>query len=181
MPDFVTLTCPSCGGRLQITNDIERFACAHCGREHIVKRSGGIVSLAPVVDALKKVEAGVDRTASELAIARLEQELQQLLARRNALLASVPGGPSPLGIAFAGLGILVACVALFTIRDNPEMGPICLVGGLAAMGVGSLVTFVQVWDRYSRQKTIGPQIKSVEQEYSDKQRELAQHRNIVAR
>ena len=54
MADFVTLTCPSCGGKLQITQDIERFACAHCGREHIVKRSGGIVSLSPIIDALKK-------------------------------------------------------------------------------------------------------------------------------
>ena len=41
MADFVTLSCPSCGGKLEVTRDIERFACAHCGREHIVKRTGG--------------------------------------------------------------------------------------------------------------------------------------------
>ncbi|MBE3067272.1 MAG: hypothetical protein IMZ73_07575 [Chloroflexi bacterium] len=55
MPDLVTLSCPSCGGKLNITNDIERFACGHSGREHVVKRAGGIVSLSPVVEALKKV------------------------------------------------------------------------------------------------------------------------------
>lgn len=37
MPDFVTLSCPTCGGQLQITKDIERFACGHCGNEHIVR------------------------------------------------------------------------------------------------------------------------------------------------
>jgi uncharacterized protein (DUF983 family) len=181
MSDFVTLTCPSCGGKLQITNDIERFACAHCGREHIVKRSGGVVALTPVVDALKKVEAGVDRTASELAIARLEQELQQLSTHRNALLASIPGGPSPLGIVIAVSGILVASVAFFTIRDNPSMGATCLVTGLVAMVAGSLATLAQVRVKNSRQETIRPQVKSIEQEYSDKKRELARHRNTVAR
>jgi hypothetical protein len=81
MRDFVTLTCPSCGGKLQITNDIDRFACSHCGNEHAVKRSGGIVALAPVVEGLAKVQAGTDKTASELAIVRLQREIADLRER----------------------------------------------------------------------------------------------------
>ena len=90
MADFVTLTCPSCGGRLEITKDVERFACAHCGQEHIVKRSGGMVSLSPVVDALKKVGVGVDKTAAELAIVRLQKEIATLRRTRVGLLQSSP-------------------------------------------------------------------------------------------
>jgi len=41
----------------------------------VVIRRGGIVSLKPVVEALERVEAGTDRTASELAMARLEKEI----------------------------------------------------------------------------------------------------------
>jgi predicted RNA-binding Zn-ribbon protein involved in translation (DUF1610 family) len=78
MAEFITLSCPSCGGRLEITKDIERFACAHCGNEHVVRRAGGIVSLAPVVAGLKQVQAGVDKTASELAIKRLRGEIGEL-------------------------------------------------------------------------------------------------------
>lgn len=78
MPDYVTLTCPSCGGKLQINNDVERFACGYCGSEHVVKRGGGVVSLAPVIDEIKKVKIGVDKTASELAIARLTTEIEKL-------------------------------------------------------------------------------------------------------
>ena len=78
MADYVTLSCPSCGGRLDITADVERFACAHCGNEHVVRRGGGIVSLAPVVAGLNRVQAGVDKTASELAIVRLQQEIAWL-------------------------------------------------------------------------------------------------------
>ncbi len=33
MPDFVTLSCPTCGGKLEITDNIERFACGYCGHE----------------------------------------------------------------------------------------------------------------------------------------------------
>jgi DNA repair exonuclease SbcCD ATPase subunit len=78
MKDFVTLTCPSCGGKLQITSDVERFACANCGNEHLVQRSGGIIALIPLVAGLRKVQDGVDRTASELAIKRLREEISSL-------------------------------------------------------------------------------------------------------
>lgn len=78
MPEWVTLSCPSCGGRLQITHDIERFACAHCGREHLVRRSGGTIALTPVVEELREVRRGVDRTASELAITRIKDEVRAL-------------------------------------------------------------------------------------------------------
>jgi len=115
MPDLVTLSCPSCGGKLNITNDIERFACGHCGREHVVKRAGGIVSLSPVVEALKKVEVVVDKTASELAINRLQREIDELRSQRTALIAS---SPKPhLNVVFPFLivaGILVAVVSLST-------------------------------------------------------------------
>jgi len=85
MSDLVTLSCPSCGGKLQITPDIDRFACTYCGHEHIVKRGGGIVSLAPVVEGLRQVQASVDKTTAELAIARLPQEIAVLEEEMRAL------------------------------------------------------------------------------------------------
>jgi predicted RNA-binding Zn-ribbon protein involved in translation (DUF1610 family) len=78
MPDFISLTCPTCGAKLQITEDIERFTCRSCGNEHIIRRGGGIVSIAPVVEGLKEVKAGVDKTAAELAISRLKSEILTL-------------------------------------------------------------------------------------------------------
>ncbi len=96
MSDFITLTCPNCGGRLQITDDVERFACAFCGVEHIVRRSGGVVTLKPIVEGLAKVQVGVDKTASELAItrlgaeiARIEEQIQNLNASHYRQLAEL--------------------------------------------------------------------------------------------
>ncbi len=78
MPDSITLTCISCGIKLEIPNDIERFACGNCGVEQIVKRTGSIVSLAPVSGGLAPIRVAVDKTASELAIQRLKDEIRNL-------------------------------------------------------------------------------------------------------
>ncbi len=82
MSDVFVLTCASCGGKLQITTEIDRFACAYCGTEQIVKRSGGTVSLVPVIAGIKRVQAGVDKTASELAIVRLIKEIDELTQQK---------------------------------------------------------------------------------------------------
>ncbi len=89
MPDFISLTCPTCGGKLQITNDIERFACGHCGNEHVVRKMGGVISVAPVIEELKGVKTGVDKTASELAIARLEREIINLEKENQETISSI--------------------------------------------------------------------------------------------
>lgn len=145
MPDFVTLTCPSCGSRLQVTSDLERFACSYCGGEMVVRRSGGIVSLAPVVEGLNRVVAGVaqvshgvDQTAAELAIQRLRQNLRDLeqawdrvhgkktrlhawalVAFVVAAMASVNGSNQIVALAFvAGIGTLIAYAAKATSKGN---------------------------------------------------------------
>jgi hypothetical protein len=60
---MIKLTCHSCGGKLEITPDIERFACGHCGNEWIVNRTGGIVSLKAVEEHLSKVQEHTKETA----------------------------------------------------------------------------------------------------------------------
>ncbi|RIK35570.1 MAG: hypothetical protein DCC55_29900 [Chloroflexi bacterium] len=76
--DFVTLACPSCGGTLQITKEIDRFACSYCGNEHLVRREGGLVYLAPIAEDIRHIRGGVDKTAAELAVARLTKEAAAL-------------------------------------------------------------------------------------------------------
>jgi len=78
MADYITMTCKSCGGKLQITPEIEDFACMYCGTEFKVNRGGGIVALSPVVEELQKVSVSTDKTASELAIIRLKEEVSTL-------------------------------------------------------------------------------------------------------
>ena len=44
----------------------------------MVQRQGGTISLRPVTDAIRLVQAGTDKTAAELALKRLSGELQNV-------------------------------------------------------------------------------------------------------
>lgn len=75
---FITLKCPSCAGNLDIAEDMDSFACGFCGTKQVVQRRGGTVSLKPIGEAIARVQVGTDRTAAELAIRRLREDLAAL-------------------------------------------------------------------------------------------------------
>jgi hypothetical protein len=124
VPDFITLSCPSCGGKLEVTKDLERFACAHCGTEHIVRRTSSTISLDPVTKVLEKVQDNTGRTAAELAIPRLKTEVGQLERRRMALVAGYNANEAAGAVASAGsfgakklgavlLGVAAVLISIF--------------------------------------------------------------------
>lgn len=81
MADFLTLTCPTCGSKLKVTDKIHILVCASCGNEHMVHRDGGAIYLAPIAQDVQQIRVGVDKTAAELAMARLTKEIEQINAQ----------------------------------------------------------------------------------------------------
>ena len=81
---IVSLKCPQCGGALQVSPEMQHFACGYCGGSVVVSRSGGTISLG-LEQVLANVQRGADKTAAELAIVRLERELQVARERLAAL------------------------------------------------------------------------------------------------
>jgi len=45
MPDLISLICPSCGGKLQVSPNATSLTCQHCGNEHLVKHEAGAITL----------------------------------------------------------------------------------------------------------------------------------------
>lgn len=45
MNDFITMSCPSCGGNLSISPNTPTLVCQHCGTEHMIRREAGSVLL----------------------------------------------------------------------------------------------------------------------------------------
>lgn len=187
MTDFVTLSCPSCGGKLEITKDIERFACAHCGQEHIVRRSGGIVSLSPVVDALNKVGVGVDKTAAELAIVRLQKEIDTFQVAKANLLQSSPQPTlnplSILSIFLLVLGFLLSCLMIFGMANGGggSSAVILVVFDLlllAGGGWGLLPLLPNTKKRW--QNTTGAQLKYIDDQIAIKSAELQRYQKVVS-
>jgi len=138
--DFITLSCPTCGAKLEVTDDLERFACRYCGNEHMVRRSGGVVSLKAVTEGLKHVQLGVDKTAAELAIRRLKEEMSELQATMDAatadareraarlqagMQASRPGGWFAAAAAISVIVLLSGCSELMSYGSR-GLGPSAL-------------------------------------------------------
>lgn len=45
MSDFITLSCPNCGGKLEVSQNTLSLVCQHCGSEHLVRREAGSILL----------------------------------------------------------------------------------------------------------------------------------------
>jgi hypothetical protein len=169
MTDFVTLTCPSCAGQLQITSDIDRFACGHCGTEHLVKRAGGIVALAPVVEGIKKVQIGVDKTAAELAIIRLEKEINGIKQKGNAI-----NSKSKEATAYANrvgriVGFFAGAITFVVFSDSLT---VCFLS--PGVGIGAYFLISKIGS--GKKKSTEPLM----QELVQKEKELAKHLAIVS-
>src|ERR1039457_3769668 len=67
MPEhFINLNCANCGGKLEVYDDMDRFACGYCGTQMLVQRRGGTVAIRAVTEAIERVQVGTDKTAAEL-------------------------------------------------------------------------------------------------------------------
>lgn len=122
MPDYDTLSCPSCGGKLEIPSDVDRFACARCGIEHIVERSGGMVSLAPVVDEPYQVGTSPDKKALEIATQTLNTQLAALEEEKHQLASTMLRGfgwRTVLGQFLLGVAVAVAAFSYMPGETNP--------------------------------------------------------------
>jgi len=81
---MVSLSCPNCAGSLSVGPTQDVFACGFCGANIQVERSGGTVSLARITDAMARLQRGTDKTAAELALPRLKEELRIAEGRLSA-------------------------------------------------------------------------------------------------
>ncbi len=119
MSDLITLTCPSCGGRLEVTNEADRFVCAHCGNTHIIVPGVRVNSLTDEVERLKSTEK----------IQRAEYELESLLQQQRR--------------AWQACGAAENRIALC--RKRKLFGTFCCVAGIASILMGLATNASAVW------------------------------------
>jgi hypothetical protein len=170
MTDFITLTCPSCGGKLQITRDINRFACSHCGTEQLVKRGRGIITIAPVVEEIKKVQKGVDKTAAELAIVRIRKEIIFLTQQKN----EFDNKKEPSGCIITVVLVVAAIISLFIAAQIVSYSEIGAGALFLVLWMGQVAILVYFWK--NSQNTYNP----FQDELEQKIRELAKNKKIIS-
>jgi len=182
--EFITLSCPSCGGKLDVNPKMEYLFCSFCGQKQMLRHHDGAVSLAPVLEVMEGVKIGVDKTASELAIVRLQKEIPEIVAAREKF---VNENPAPTGrsgfLTFFISGILAILISIIVlVFGNSPAAVICLgLVGLSSGIFGGLGIWVihprnqKVW----RQFTL-PKIVALDAQIADKKAELEHYRNLVA-
>jgi hypothetical protein len=181
MPDFITLTCPSCGHKLQITRDIDRFACSACGNEHIVNRSGGVVTLKPFIDGIERVQVGVDKTASELAITRHNKEIVDLeniinrIMNKGNYFEQNPGCSVLIEVALLVIGILIITSSITAETINPWW-----IIGVIMIGFGIYLFIFMKQREKENIKRNKEEAKPFLDKYIAKKNELAAHQKFVS-
>ena len=150
---FITLKCESCAAPLQVYDDMARFACAFCGTEMVVERRGGTVILKAITDAIRKVQVGTDKTAAELAMARLKGDLDATTKVYDDKSRKTHRG-------MGCFGLLTFCGLMLTLNNALQVGlPVLIVG---------VALFAIVYSEFEKnEKTLGAQIKQLKQQIKE--------------
>jgi DNA-directed RNA polymerase subunit RPC12/RpoP len=169
---FIKLNCANCGAKLDVYDDMDRFACAYCGTEMVVQRRGGTVALKAVTEAIRKVQIGTDKTAAELALVRLDKEVKQL---RNAY-ANLEDTANARRMQATQVNIFVgggACV--FLVVGIGQRSTLALVVSLAL--VCGLVAFARSERKAKRE--FDDQFQEIRKEMNEVQQEIQRNLAIV--
>lgn len=184
-PVVATLKCPNCGAALKIGASVTDFACAYCGAQQIVEREGGIISLRLISESVSRIQVSTDKTASELALQRLEGELftlqqqqQKLTAERTAKERDIRSQRSLLITVFvAGLGwLVIAALADWTTEGKYAAAVFAVI--LAACWRAHTSSKVKRGLAKSHEQ-YQPQLNPLNSRIASIQQQIERHRAIV--
>lgn len=167
---FVGLNCTNCGAKLDVYDDMARFACGYCGTEMIVQRRGGTISLKGVAEAIKKVQVGTDKTAAELALVRLNEELKALTEESVKLKAGTSSTSRGCSVMFAATAGSFGL--LFFISDLQKPGFVAMVG-LVLLAVSIL------WLIRAFSSTPAERLATLDQQIAETRRRIQEQHEIV--
>jgi len=89
MAEWIRVDCPACGEGVRLPGRQPILACGRCGTELVVRQNGQIVSLAPVVEALRELDdeaswpGSVTSAHARAEILDLLSEIDQLWLERR--------------------------------------------------------------------------------------------------
>ena len=151
---------------------MDSFACAYCETRQIVYRSGNTISLKLIGDAIARVQVGTDRTAAELAIRRLREDLAGVEADRKTLACNLSGGDTITGYLtiLVGVSAVAASVSFF----NAFWMAAFVFTGLAVVFAFRLSVNIRKCQKLRAQNH-----KAIEARTAEIQRQLARHHETV--
>jgi len=171
----VSLKCSNCGSSLDIKPNVTNLACGYCGTSLIVEREGGAIHLSEIGERITSVREGTDRTAAELAIRRLNQEIDRVNQQYMLLQADDDGGVDFVALAFPLLFIFVCVMVLFNLES---------LAWWMLLGIPSLAAAIlrSIWNArcLRRERELAPHFRALEDEHDRLQMQLEAKLKIVS-
>lgn len=78
MTQTIIINCPTCGSTSSRKVGISDFVCSYCGTQYRVEYSSNGMFLYPILQSMQTLQTGMDRTAAELTVKRLKEEIYYL-------------------------------------------------------------------------------------------------------
>lgn len=90
MNDFINMSCPACGGQLQVKKDMQKYFCMHCGTELLLKQdSAGVFNTIQARDlqaSAKLKEMQFSKGAIDLLKSEIKEHEEQIKSIRATFL-----------------------------------------------------------------------------------------------
>lgn len=153
MNDFITMSCPSCGGTLSISPNAPTLVCQHCGTEHMIRREAGSVLLESFARCPQCNRNDKVQKVSAVLASQAYTPLAQKLSPPDMPIA--PTQPQPpmhktqvtsSVIASIVLGLIILLGYLF-IKET-----LFLCSGLVLIAFGIVPALREVWRQEQRKK-----------------------------
>ncbi len=84
MADWISIVCPACAKTVRVPDHRPILACSRCGAELVIQQTGEVVSLTPVIEALRELEVEASWPGS-LTSAHARAEILDLLSEIDQL------------------------------------------------------------------------------------------------
>jgi len=78
MSEVIELICKNCGGKANFDLSSNIFKCEFCDSKFLIENKNNNISMQPLIQSMDSLQNGIDKTASEFAIVRIQKELDNL-------------------------------------------------------------------------------------------------------
>lgn len=75
MTEITKLLCPACGAKIELKGNSGQITCAYCGTQLQIENHKGAIAAMPPALPVNNVKSTIDRTASEIEIKKIKEEI----------------------------------------------------------------------------------------------------------
>lgn len=84
--NLISLKCSNCSANLELSDKLNRFICNYCGTEQLLVHGTDGYSFQRLEQKLENIEKVAEKSAAELALKRLREDLQLKMVQINAII-----------------------------------------------------------------------------------------------